>query len=587
MNAEIDNIASKGRTPWRGRMQLRPVPSKSRQEPEIILMGLVGDMCFQSPPEGISQKYHIQEAYRRLEELCLWLHDELDRPLKVRKLAQQTYRVEVLRCVAYTIDPVERTIATGKIIKRKYKGIECNFEIGHPMRTPWWLEFILEDLDLSVDPDGDLFFTAEEAGELNNWLTTAAYRLLLKDLRFQKLRKQLLPNALNLPRDTFGIALACRTHPVGPLLESWDFNIVWDNHSEFRQVARENPQLLPLLLLVTKTCAHQKLPKDIDPIAFLKKMLRCRGVSEASWKYLVRYGARIFKHPWSITSGQSALDVVIIYLKALQTAGLPPPPPPSVVKALLHSYNAHSGHEARLKLGFESSIDPSVLRTGLIESDIRRHKPGLRNFTEELLGVFWWSENLESALDSNQVKAGWKKFVREWMKAEAVRKSISQDGFRCWVTRFTEFTWRTYKVIPIETSVELLNESIAMRNCLKDYVDEAEEGEVEIYSVRDKETGKRKACIGFRFDEQGWPSIFDIKSFANTPPKSEIESLAEWMLKDLDKSRAFAELQKSKQAKHETAHAVNFNMARVIDFGVLVFKSIRSFQLSNGLMRLN
>jgi len=199
MNSEIDHITPKGRTPWRGRMQLRPVPSKSRAEPEIILMGLVGDMSFQSPPDGITQEYHIQEAYRRLEELCLWLHDELDKPMKVKKVGQQSYRVEVLKCVAYTIDPVKRTIATGKIIKRKHEDIECNFEIGHPMRTHRWLEFVLEELNLSVAPEEDLFFTADEAEEFNNWLITTAYRLLLKDLRFQQLRKQLLPIALNLP----------------------------------------------------------------------------------------------------------------------------------------------------------------------------------------------------------------------------------------------------------------------------------------------------------------------------------------------------------------------------------------------------
>ena len=63
-----------------------------------------------------------------------------------------------------------------------------------------------------------------------------------------------------------------------------------------------------------------------------------------------------------------------------------------------------------------------------------------------------------------------------------------------------------------------------MRNCLTNYRNDCEHGSIEIYSIRDAMTGKRKGCIGFIFTD-GLPALFDIKGFANTPPSSEIKRI--------------------------------------------------------------
>ena len=67
-----------------------------------------------------------------------------------------------------------------------------------------------------------------------------------------------------------------------------------------------------------------------------------------------------------------------------------------------------------------------------------------------------------------------------------------------------------------------MRESLAMRNCLRDYMEPCALGEMEVYSVRHPETGKRKACIGFKFDAEGVPTPLDMKGFANTRPKGEL-----------------------------------------------------------------
>lgn len=65
-----------------------------------------------------------------------------------------------------------------------------------------------------------------------------------------------------------------------------------------------------------------------------------------------------------------------------------------------------------------------------------------------------------------------------------------------------------------------------MRNCLRNWLDDCAAGKVEIVSIRDNASGKRRACAGFGFDK-GRVELFDLKGFANTPPGSQVEALAE------------------------------------------------------------
>lgn len=151
---------------------------------------------------------------------------------------------------------------------------------------------------------------------------------------------------------------------------------------------------------------------------------------------------------------------------------------------------------------------------------------GLEGFEEELLGVLWWSEWLGETLDVNQASAGWSWFVNQWRALETERILLAAADRKSWTPRLAAFNQGGLRVVPISTSDELVREALSMRNCLNNYQDECLAREMEIYSVRDRETGKRKACIGFIFDEEGYPTLSDVKRFANTPPTAEIDALA-------------------------------------------------------------
>lgn len=476
-----------------------------------------------------------QEAKHRLVVLCSWLEERLSKPIRTRRLDGNARRIEVFESLTYTIRPQEKYIVCGELRDGNNVFTDYVFEIGRPLSTSYWLRTVLAHLGLYNSDQGDLFFDDALADEVNDWITATAYRLLLREPAFQTLRRISLPMAFKLPTDIYGIALASRTHPIGPLLDSRVFNLVWRNIKSFRRVARDNPQLLPLLLAYIQHIPTGQVVNCKDPVAALKAALRDAEFSEAAWRYVARHGARLFRVPWAISIKVNPFWVATNYLRALNAAGLPPPPPPTVAKALLHEYNPHRQHHINLQHDFHAVINRLVLRAGLLEADKRRRDGDLAGFSEQFLGVCWWSEDPAIRLDKNQIKRGWPWLVSQWEQYETERSLLAESENRFWMTRLDQFQFGQSLVVPIDSSLELIRESMAMRNCLTNYRNRCETGNIEIYSIRNAITGKRRGCIGFVFDDE-LPDLFDIKGFANTPPSSEVKQIGHELLQRLQDS---------------------------------------------------
>jgi hypothetical protein len=72
----------------------------------------------------------------------------------------------------------------------------------------------------------------------------------------------------------------------------------------------------------------------------------------------------------------------------------------------------------------------------------------------------------------------------------------------------------------------LVEEAFAMRNCLQKYVEDCESGQMEVYSIRDKVTGKREACVAFQLDHSiGKMVEHQARGYANTPLRGEVEQV--------------------------------------------------------------
>ena len=519
-----------GRTPWRRQLQLRLFPATPDEEPEPVFT--LSHFARKVEAEGNWQPHQRDEAQRRLRVLCEWLDDHLDDPVRVFAAGDGMRQVRVFDGLVFTTDVNRREISCAYQIEGETLPGDWIFEVGHPLISPRWLVPVIANLDLFGYRQGDICFDANEAVELRDWLAGTAYRLLRRNAEFRDLRRR-LPGLLRIPAEILSIALACRPRPVGPLIDSRSVNDVWRNEKAFRLVARENPQLLPLLFAFVSRIPDGETVHTKDPVQTVKERLRQGGVTDAAWRYLTKHGARIFRIPWELTGNQCPMEVAIRYLHALDEAGLPPPPPPSIQRVLLHGYNPHVNEMITLEEHFQVMIDPVALRAGLLEADRRRRQGKVAGYAEEFLGVCWWSAHIPELLDDNQIKAGWSWFVRRWQEAELVRRKLDESENLRWTTRLDEFADEVVKVVPLCSSEDLIREGQAMRNCLETYASRCEDGEFEVYSVRDAVTGKRLGCVGVRYEEFGCPVIVDTKGIANTPPKGVVRRAAEQIFRKL------------------------------------------------------
>ena len=518
-----ENHTSRGRTPWLRHLQLRPVVAAKPVEPEPVYS--LAYATRNAEPLAYFTDWQKEEAKYRLKTLCNWLDDKLENPVHVTSIGKRDRRVIVFDSLAYSIHLESRFVISGEILNGRYESNDFSIEIGHPLTSSYWLRSVAKNLNLADGVQGDLMFNANIADDLAQWLADNAYRALLRNPDFQQLRRDTLPRQFKLPREILSIALVSRIRPQGPLLDSRTLNHVWRNEPAFRQVARENPHLLPLLLAYVEQIPSGTTIRTKDPILTLKTAFREAGLSEAAWRYVVRHGSRLFKIAWQVAAGQPHFEVATRYLTALDFVDLPPPPPPSIINALLHGYNPHRRNDARIGNQFQAEIDPVALRAGLLEADRRRRLNTLQGFDEEFLGVCWWSEGLDAPLDANQIRAGWPWFVRRWQESEEAQAILDDTTPQHWQTRLGAFRMGRLDVIPLDSSEALIRESLSMRNCLQTFVEECAAGDFEVYSVRDAQSGKRRGCVGIRFDD-GIPTIVDVKGFANTPPIGEVKQVA-------------------------------------------------------------
>lgn len=517
-----------GRVSWAPWIQLR-LFSQQQDTPSLPSRSLK-EAARRVAPLGTPHSWQADEGKRRLILLCEWLQAKLEDPIRTTNESDHRRRVTVFDSVTFSINYKDPYVVRGRMIDGRNEPLAEVFELGHPLADNGWIRYVIEHIWPDKFPwgaaQGNLFLSWEETEAVIEWLVETTYRLLLQQPTFRRLRKELLPRALALPADIRLIALASRIRPLGPLLDSRTFNLVWRNERSFRVVARENPQLLPILMAYVESLDPEKPPvTGKDPVSILKNAVMDARVSDAGWRYLCRHGSRLFRVPWDTATRQPPFNLATRYLRFLEDAGLPPPPPPALIRTLFHAYSLHQGDVPLITINFHAKIDPYVLRAGLLATGEQRGRRDMADFAEEFLGVCWWAETLENDLDANQRKAPWSWFVRQWRDAERLQTRLADCGKRQWQTRSEGVELGRWEAVPIRSEGALIREGHAMRNCLEQYVDECMGSEMEVYSIRERATGRRRACAAYRFNENDCPDLVDVKGFANTPPKGNFDAL--------------------------------------------------------------
>lgn len=514
MTLACQELAHRSKAPRRAQLQLRFPPSifPADEVPIEPLRRLAGRAW---PPDWVA--HGLERDIRvRLLDLCDLLDDLMDdRPVVDQTSPYGEIGVTLLGSTVYSVHPRARQVSHGTIGRNGYQASKFPFDVGHPLDDHDFLTVLVARYPMALD-----FLPPHRRDEarmlIDQWTAKSLYNLLRRRGDLRDLRRSLAAS-IPVPMDIMGIALASRHTPHRRRLDSRLLNRVWKYQDDFRRVARENPQLLPLLNACLEEEGDSRFASGQDPIHVLKTVLRRMGISEAGWRYVVHHGARLFRVPWQVVGKQPRLVVAVRWMKTLQAAGLPPPPPPSIARAMIYALNPHGQGHIALEPDFHDGIHPLALRAGLLEADRRRHAGTVADFLDEFLSVLLATDEMDMTLDANQAKAGWRWWVRQRDVTNEFKRLVARSRGQYWPMLVQRFESAGLTVVPLATAVDLIEEGLALHNCLVTSAVECLAGRLQVYSVRDAQTTKRLGCIGFRFRD-GDVSLPEVKGFANLPP---------------------------------------------------------------------
>ena len=473
------------------------------------------------------------EASRQLALICKWFDDRLDELPRVTVLQSGVRRVELFEIIAWIVDENARHIDYGVFAEGKFRSYKIWFSVLSPIAgTPYslWLRDIFNRVFATHEGYGGS--SKDIAAQRYRWVLPTISDLLLGNAKFLKLSETLLPAALALPREVVDLALYVEQRPADTLfLRSMEFNRVWRCRDAFGIVARDAPNLLRLFAIL-----HWQALSEFaspDPVLSLKRLLKAQGLSEATWRYVVRQGPDFLGDFWEVfREPYSQPDHTIAYLLCLQAAKLPPPPQREVIR-LLGAYHKDNFGGAL----FMIAIPPSVVGAAIIEGNRRNQADQLDSFAEELQDVLWWSGTLKEPMAKNQRKAGWPWLLRRTSAYLQLENQIASSDEKTWSPSLPATEIDGYEVYPLDTAEKLIRAGFAMRNCLAECIEDSATGKAEYYAVQKSRLGKDRYCIGFKFDEDG-ATVSGVKGFANGSAPEEANRVAEELLRRLREAQS-------------------------------------------------
>ena len=521
----------KPRVRWNPIVQLR-APSPGSPRRQIQRRNDISGLREALPPWPLTQD-QARTVGARMNRLCERLDYLLDAPVRCRKISPTCTRLPVMGAWAFETDSALRRISAGPVGERGcFIPTSAPFEVGIPLEETDWIPSLLRRVEVGFIAQRDVFLGAAGEEEWDYWLRGTVGDFLRHEPRFQSLRRDTLAHALGIPRDILGMALAARTRPVGRLLDSCLLNIVWQRESLFRRTARENPQLMPLVAaLIAERGPYAEIA---DPVQALKHHFRSSGVSEAGWRYVAHHGARIFRVPWSIHGGDSALELAVLCMRILDGAGLPPVPPPSIADALWRGQPELQAAQVIPTRTDATRFPGDVLRAGLLEAERRRRINRLGDFWVEFSEVCEWASSPFGETVAAPCDGNWRRLVRAFKRNQEEEIALWNSNRLRWRNSLPGFDAGALMIVPLESSEDLVREGLTMRNCLDTYQGKCFSREYEIYSVRDRNTRKTRACIGlFRSQDGRRFSVDQVKGYGNRSPGSDVLHATQCLLRRL------------------------------------------------------
>lgn len=463
------------------------------------------------------------EAFRsQLATLRASLHKLLDNP--IRLVEKRHWREVILfESIAYYIPYTKRRILPVRIDSNGQTYQDTYPRDVFPLLSRFAAILpLLDRLGIwELTAQTDLFTPRKNQTTRKLALARAVWPALKRDWRFRYLRHSLLPQRLALDKSVLNISLHCRIHPKEKITIQ-TFNTVWQNKESLETVSRENPGLLPL---VFHGLEKGVLDPQYDLVQALRANLLNRGVSPAAWRYLARHGSRLFRPFWEHQPDVDLFHWVAQYLAWLDEMGLPRPPSLAMARTWIDIEMGYCNGELHWNRGWWNL--PAPILSAALKSP-RRDVP---TFLKEFSAIAHWTIFEKLELDANQRKAGWDWISRQWQASQIELAARATAGNASWVSHVGEMTAGNLIAVPLTTELQLVEEGLAMRNCLATYSGRCVNNEVRLFSIRRRDSGKRIADVSIVPEESGVWVVSDIKGYANARSSILLENFA-WRVAD-------------------------------------------------------
>jgi len=494
----------------------------------------------------------------------------LDKP--VRLISSRKHRiVEVLGTVRYLVDK-----KTGKISTRlrylpgrtreSFLDVGINFLAYPPLiLNKKIIEAFLCSWDKELfevgprftswserDPDDD---TGSEYVDASNFLATVVesfVKAINRSVYTKRLRYR-VSEALALDPEVLDYTRRSRLVRHTYSVTDIQYNYVIDHLETYRQVNRDNPNLLWLVALAIRE--KIRLTKR-EPLKNIREAFQKEGVGPRGWRLLANHHQRDFvaaiedtSRPWYYLTE---------YLQLHNTLDRNQPVPRKVAHLFAEpGWNLTPGTGVIYR---GVSLPPSVLNTIVEEASTRQD---IDSFLQTELGtVLSWLRDSGITLDANQSRQGWTwlfERAHAWFLEQAAKNQLTEVSWPCGLG---EVEIKGYRFVPLNNAWAVRQEALRYRHCADNYIQHCLDGRYRLYAVFDK-LNRHKATLGLQCSGNAW-SVNQIKGFANQTVSEQLRSIADSIsagLEVVDEGREAREALRRRQEEQSAKQAAESSKA--------------------------
>ncbi len=426
-------------------------------------------------------------------------------------------RVEFLDCIAWVISSKHRAVFLEvRGADGKWKMSRIKFNMADPLGDTLWLDQVL----LPWVPQIERAFgirAVEVHWQLRRELECKFHRADFLSATSRQISYHLKPMPV-LDRVCKHI---CKWDPEFELDNEivsnfWAEEPVWSNLANY----------YPHLIHLYHTVREEGLIKPESGLSGFRAMCLQLGMSRAGWRFLSRFGELAYEGlEFQIIEYGLSTAELLAFIDWQARAGLDTPLPGILGERVIVADCIKPDNCGQLSV----QVDPRLARVAFAYLDQALEDDTLDGFVDnEWLEVLMWIHRERPTFDRNQWHAGWpaihNSFV-EWSK--------NNHNNLSWSPILESFVFDQWRVRPLTSSSELVEEGIRMDHCVGSYDKFCFEEDGRIFTVENATTKEPVATIGIKNTSDGWV-LDQVMGKRNHNPRPEMLVVAELIREKLN-----------------------------------------------------